>query len=185
MVTEISDEMLMQLITKGDKNAFGYLYDRYYEKLVWYAKGFINDCQIAEDIVQEVFIKIIEKPERFEKDKKFSTWVYTVTGNIAKNTIRNQQNQNRILSEKTKADDIYEPLAEAGLDRKKLGEALQNILKTLSDKERSLYILRYDEELSIKEISEILDMPEGSVKSGIFYLLKKFAGNLKAFNHGA
>ncbi len=178
----LSDERLMEFVSKGERSAFEILYDRYFKKLVWFAKGFVEDLHIAEDLVQDVFVKIIEKPELFNTDKKFSTWVYVVTANLCKQTLRNQKNRLRILEE-NKNTEISEPSINS-LDSKALKERIHQVYKTLSDKERNLYTLRFEQELSIAETAEIMDIPEGSVKSGIYYLLKKFANHLKEYNHG-
>src|SRR4051812_47301468 len=96
---ELPDEQLMQLICKGGRGAFETLYDRYFNKLVWFAQGFTDDVQQAEDLVQDVFIKVIERPEKFDATKKFSTWIYVVTSNLCKQNIRNRKNRLRIIEQ--------------------------------------------------------------------------------------
>ncbi|HRI35244.1 MAG TPA: RNA polymerase sigma factor [Saprospiraceae bacterium] len=93
-----SDEELMTRVAKGNKEAFEELYDRYFGKLTAFAHIYFEDIQQAEDVVQEVFIKIIEKPEKFDSSKKFSTWVYVVTANLCKQSIRNAKNRLRIIA---------------------------------------------------------------------------------------
>ena len=178
-----TDEQLMQSQALGDRKAFELLYDRYFDKLVWFARGFLSDEQKSEDVVQEVFLKIIEKPQQFDSAKKFSTWIYTITGNACKNTLRNEQNQNRILDEKRIEIFGTETEAEAETDEETLKKMIQEACANLNDKEKQLYLLRFEEELSIKEIANVLQIPDGSVKSGIFYLLKKMSIQLKAYHH--
>ncbi len=175
-----SDEELMMLVSKGNRNAFELLYERYFDKLVWFAGRFVNDKKKAEDAVQEVFVKIIEKPERFDKERRFSTWVYTVTGNECKNMNRNEQNRNKLLEENP---DIINVIHSGDLDLPFLQKCLRNAFKELNDKEKNIYVLRFEQELSIKEIAEIMNIPLGSVKSGIYYMLKKISHYLKDFKY--
>src|SRR5688500_7045934 len=89
----------MQRACMGERKAFELLYDRYFDKLVRFAGVYVPDEQKAEDVVQEVFIRIIKKPDLFERDIKFSTWVYSVTGNLCKKTLRDAQNRARLVKE--------------------------------------------------------------------------------------
>lgn len=177
------DEQLMQMLCGGNRKAFELLYDRYFDKLVWFAFGFVNDRQKAEDVVQEVFLKVIEKPEQFDSTKKFSTWVYTVTGNVCRQVLRNEQNRLRILKDNVTPGLEKNTVMNHANDQNYLREKVKNTFETLNEKEKNIYLLRFEQELSIKEIAEIIQIPEGSVKSGIYYLLKKFANNLKEFSH--
>lgn len=173
------DENLMADICKGDRNAFELLYDRYFDKLVWFAQGFLKDVPQAEDAVQEVFIRIMERPELFDQSRKFSTWVYNLTGNECKNRLRNSQNRSRILEENQHV--IYPQRMEMDFDPD-LGFVQAQIRKAvegLNKKEKNIYVLRFEQERSIKEIAELVQIPEGSVKSGIYYLLKKMGSQLK------
>lgn len=180
---ESTDEQLMQFICRGNALAFEILYDRYFRKLAAYAYSFLGNGQQAEDTVQEVFLKIVENPGQFDLTKRFSTWVYTVTGNACRNVLRNEERRNRILEVNVKP--LLNQAHEQGhnLDSGYIRKQVQQVYVGLSEKEKNIFVLRFEQELSIREISEILDIPEGSVKSGLFYLLKKFAGQLKELSH--
>ncbi len=177
-----SDEELMKMILKGHKLAFELLYERYFDKLVWFANGIIQDKFVAEDVVQEVFIKIIETPERFDLDRKFSTWVYTLTSNLSKNKLRDEQLKqsklNSIIQQTNQSSKQHHNL-DVRITEMKLEELFQN----LSEKEKSLFTLRFEQQLSIKEIASTMQIPEGSVKSGLYYLLQKYDHLLKHFTH--
>lgn len=179
-----TDENLMKAILAKDNKAFAELYDRYFDKLVWYASGFVDDTHKAEDIVQEVFVKIIENPGQFNTDLRFSTWVYTITGNICRNYLRNETNRMRIIEKNILPAMTTNVQAVNGFDLKILKQTINNVYSSLSEKEKNIFILRFEQELSLKEIAEIIEIPEGSVKSGIYYLLKKFTPYLKEFNYG-
>ncbi len=173
----------MSHILKGNKIAFELLYERYFSKMVWYAGRFLSDSQSAEDIVQEVFIKIIRDPEKFDTTKIFSTWIYTVTANLCKNKLRDEKIRNRSVKDHlgSAAEQTVEINHQADITY--LRQILNEKFDALSDKEKDLFVLRFEQQLSIREIAEILSIPEGSVKSGIYYLLKKYAHILNYYQY--
>lgn len=175
----------MQLVCAGDRVAFELIYDRYFNKLVWFAQRFVEDLQQAEDAVQEVFMKIIEKPGSFDEKRNFSSWIYTVTGNLCRNILRDAGNRNRILEEQVARHIPSDTKQQHMIDYELLRGKIREAYKDLSDKEKQIFVLRFEQELSLKEIAEIISIPEGSVKSGVYYLLKKFSTHLKAFHHGS
>lgn len=173
----------MEWISRGEKKAFVELYDRYFNKLIWFARSFVSDVQKAEDLVQDVFLKVIERPELFNKNKRFSTWIYTVISNRCKQFLRDEKNRLRILEENVLPFKPVFSESGGGADLTHLKLKIQLALEGLSEKERAIYNLRFEQELSIKDIALVLELPEGSIKSGIYYLLKKLATHLKDFNH--
>lgn len=178
------DELLMKFIARGDRKAFEMLYSRYFEKLTWYAYGFVTELQRAEDIVQDVFVKVIERPQMFDETRKFSTWVYTVTANACRNSIRDEQNRSRLMREHIMPHHSTQVDIHHQADYRILKDCIISIYAELNEKEKNIYLLRFEQELSIKEIAAIMNIPEGSVKSGIYYLLRKFAYHLKDFTDG-
>jgi RNA polymerase sigma-70 factor (ECF subfamily) len=176
-----SDEVLMAQLASGKKEAFELLYERYFDKLVWFASGFLQQTEQAEDVVQEVFLQIIRSPHQFDSQRKFSTWVYTLTGNACRTMLKTDRNRERLLEQEVIPfvaihDQVYQ---HSQHDYALLKKNIALAFGQLSDKEKSLFVLRFEEELSLSAISEILSLPEGSVKSGIYYLLKKISTSLK------
>jgi RNA polymerase sigma-70 factor, ECF subfamily len=179
----LSDEELMRLLCNGERSALEELYDRYFAKLCWFASRFLPDTHRAEDAVQEVFIKLIEKPALFDDGRKFSTWIYAVTGNQCRNELRNEDNRLRLLKQNTvpfleKSESMNHRM-DYNLLQKKIDQAYED----LNEKEKQIYVLRFEQELSIREVAAIVAIPEGSVKSGIFNLLKKISKHLTEFSH--
>ena len=87
-----SDEELMSLLTKGGQSAFDELYNRYSKPLLNFFFRMLNsDREKAEDLLHDLFLKIIEKPESFDGTKKFNTWFYTLASNMIKNEYRSRQ----------------------------------------------------------------------------------------------
>jgi RNA polymerase sigma-70 factor (ECF subfamily) len=175
-----SDEHLMTLIVhQNDQAAFGQLYDRYARKLTWFCQRMVQSKEHAEDLVHETFIKIIEHPKAFDRGHKFSTWIYTIANNLCLNSIRNQSNREKLLEVNYEAPQVV--FSQTGIDAAKLKTKINDLFQYLSEKEKAVFVLRFEHELSIKEIAEILTIPEGSVKSCLFYLLKKFDTQLQSF----
>lgn len=172
----------MHAIQKKNRHAFEVLYMRYFERLSWYVHRMINDMHSAEDIVQEVFMKIVSAPEKFDTDKKFSTWVYTVSGNMAKNHLRkNKQQQMYTKHQQVTLNGVVHNKHET--EKQVLQKQLDNVYTSLNEKEKTLFVLRFEQHLSIFEIAEIMQIPEGSVKSGLFYLLKKYRPLIQHFSY--
>ena len=160
------------------------LYGRYFDRLVAFASRFLEDTQKAEDAVQEVFIRIIDKPDSFDPARRFSTWVFTLTANACKNQLRNESSRMKIVTENLRLNLEKGVEMHHSHDLSVLKRCLNEGYEELNEKEKWLFVLRFEEQLSIKEISEITSYPEGSVKSGIYYLLRKLGKHVKHFNYG-
>lgn len=177
----VSDEQLYKLSSTGNEAAFTHLYSKYHRVLTSFANTFMFNQEQSEDIVQEVFIKIIQQPEHFDVNRKLSSWLFTVTANACRNRLRDEQNRARIREEVfTKSDETVKPET-SHIDRRIVRDKIYSILAKYSERDRQLYTLRYEQDLTFREIAEILELPEGTVKSGVFYLLKKMKNELKEY----
>jgi len=183
-----TDEKLMQCIQRADTSAFNELYDRYSKRLLFYFfRELGGDEEKAQDFLQETFLKIVEKPELFDVERRFSTWIFTVAYNMCKNEYRRQEVRN-IIENNPNMDEISQGFdseyhhTEKKVDQKNFESALLAELEKFDDGHRSVFLLRYQQNLSVKEIGEILGCSEGTVKSRLFYTTQKLANRLKAFN---
>lgn len=181
-----SDEELMQMMIKGDQSAFAILYDRYAEKLIRYFYRMLGqDRDKAEDFTQDLFTKLIEKPQLFDTTKRFGTWVFSIACNMCKNEYRRLSVRKGTVNDEEKAlkaEDTHSQSVVDYMDKKTFDQLLHVELGLLDEKHRSVFILRFQEEMSIKEISEALGISEGTVKSRLFYTLKKLSEKLKVFD---
>lgn len=179
---QLSDEALMRAISKGKSKAFDELYQRYYDKMYYYFFRMLRqDAAKAQDFAHDMFVKIIEKPQAFDLNRKFSTWIYTIASNMCKNEYRRKSNQFSSLEdcEKIPNEALTIPLQ---LDQKIFNKHLALAIQQLKPKHKLCFILRYQEELSIEQISQIADCPEGTVKSRLHHALKQLAQQLALFN---
>lgn len=183
---ERSDEELMQQLAQGNSQAFAVLYDRYSEKMIRYFYRMLGqDRDKAEDFTQDLFTKLIEKPQLFDTTKKFGTWIFSIACNMCKNEYRRLQVRSGTVNDEAKAMKAKDEGAENVvdyMDRKSFDQLLHVELGLLDEKHRSVFIMRFQEEMSIKEISEALGISEGTVKSRLFYTLKKLNEKLKVFD---
>ncbi|MCB9240980.1 MAG: sigma-70 family RNA polymerase sigma factor [Flavobacteriales bacterium] len=175
----------MTAITQGKREAFEQIYERYFHPLCRFARTILQNDSEAEDVVQEVFMRLIDGNHGYDATRKFSTWIFTLTANRAKNLVRNLGNRDRILNEMqpNSAIDYHDEDMILQMDRTLLTQMMRDVLDSKSPKEKQLYALRFERDLSIAEIAEILNIPIGSVKSGLYYLLKKIAREWKEKNY--
>ncbi len=94
---ELADAQVVQRHLASDPQAFGALVDRYQSRLLNFVNRTIGDRERAEDLVQEVFIRVFRHLHRFDQTKKFSTWIYTIASNLAKNELRNRSRNPLVL----------------------------------------------------------------------------------------
>lgn len=182
-----TDEELMNFLAKGEAEAFDELYARYGKRLLAYFKRMLGyNKEYAEDALQDIFMKIAEAPEKFDRSRSFKTWVYTVASNMCKNHYRHQAVKMNHLKEVVAVDHTVNEsafiAAASVIDRKTFAEMLDKVLIELPDEKREAFILKYQEEKSIAEIAVIQGCPEGSVKSRLHYTLRLLEEKLKIFH---
>lgn len=175
----------MQLICDADEQAFTTLYMRYSQKMLRFIYRLLrSDEEKAQDMLQDLFMKIVEHPERYDQSLKFSPWIYKVAGNMCFNEIRNTKNRLRLVETEFTADELIQKHENifTGIDAKNFSIEYNRHFNKLEEEQQLLLTLRFQQELQIKEIAEIMNIAEGTVKSRIFYLLKKFSVLLHEFN---
>lgn len=172
---ELDDEALMAQFQSGVVQAFDILVDRYTERLGYYLYGFLKDWQRVEDLLQETFLRVYRNRHSYEPIAKFSTWLYTIAGNLARSEYRKRKRTptQPLVAEGKEGDeyrlpiasDVHAPnhVAEHRLHADKIQEALDR----LPDKYREVVVLRDVQQLTYDEIAKITGLPIGTVKSRI------------------
>jgi len=180
--TNYPDEQLVQLMISGDAKAFNLLYSRYNQRLLYYFYRMLgNSSEKAQDFLQDIFIKLIDKAETFDKSRKFSTWIFSIAHNMCKNEYRRMgirkdtgiESFNETLHDQ---EEIFPDYHDINLEdfTKDLFEELENF----EEIHKTVFLLHYREEFPIKEIAQVLEISEGTVKSRLFYTRKRLSERL-------
>ena len=175
---EATDNELMQQIVAGDQTSFGQLYHRYKDRMYYYFYRMLgNSPELANDFLQELFMKLVEKPESFNPKFSFSTWFYSVANNMCKNEYRRREVRNEFQAAEAFSSQLDYP-TEASVEPEQLIGKVFATLEEMGEEHRSAFLLRYREGFSISDVAEILGLPEGTVKSRLFYARKVLAEKL-------
>lgn len=168
----------MQLIMAGDQAAFSELYLRYKSRMYYYFYRMLgNSADQANDFLQELFMKLIERPESYRPEFNFSTWLYSIANNMCKNEYRRRSIRMEYQAERSPMTP-FESVNEAGIEPEQVMEKVFQTLDLFGEEHRSAFLLHYREGFSVKEVAEILDLAEGTVKSRLFYTRKLLAEKL-------
>jgi RNA polymerase sigma-70 factor, ECF subfamily len=180
-IAQFSDERLMvEVIDHHSHAALTELHRRYSRKLLGYFIKMLQDQDLANDFVQEVFLRIIEKKHLFDTEKKFYTWVFTIASNMCKTSYRRGPMQSL-------SDDGLELRQRASLnedlaEKERFHFLLKSSLDQLEHVHKTAFVLRYMEQFSLNEIAEITETSLGTVKSRLFYATKKITDLLKDYD---
>ena len=181
-ISDWSDESLMHALSQGDQTAFSEIYERYAGKLRGYFRNMLwRDDEKAEDFVHDLFAKIIQQPELFDATRSFKTWVFSVASNMCKNEYKRMEVRKNTLQG---VDTSFAASTENVLNQVQDAQFLKEFeekLQELDEKHRSVFTLRHLDGLALKEIAEVLEINEGTVKSRLFYATKFLANQLSVY----
>jgi len=187
---DMADEDLMDHVVDGSEAAFTCLVDRYKNRLQNVIYRYVHDFQRAEDLAQEAFVRVYLHRERYRKTGKFSTWIFTIAVNLAKNEVRRKVRLKNVLSLDYLRDVVgtAEPVlkdeqaeSDRSVERDQTGDVINRAIARLPDVYRDALILRDIQDLSYEEIGEILDIPGGTVRSRINRARLMLKDRLKTF----
>ncbi|QNL21473.1 sigma-70 family RNA polymerase sigma factor [Hyphobacterium sp. CCMP332] len=181
---EKSDEELMVLFQNGDHRAFDTIYARYKRRLFGYfMKMLWNDRELSEDSLHDLFLKMIHRPGLFNPEFQFKAWIFKSAFNMCKNAYRRKAYQDEMLNSEGMTETMSEPRVEQKMDEEIQLDFLIENLNLLDEELRSLFLMRYQEEMNIKELAEIYDIPEGTVKTRLFKIRKTLSEKMKIDQH--
>ncbi|HER00596.1 MAG TPA: sigma-70 family RNA polymerase sigma factor [candidate division Zixibacteria bacterium] len=156
---------IIKKIREGEDLAFNDLIERYKRQVAAVAFRMVGDYDEAEDIAQMVFVKTAKNLNKFDITKKFSTWLYRITVNASIDFMRkHKRHKHELIDNYSESLENEEDNPEEILNRKKLRGIILKAADTLNDKQKAAFILRDLEGHQIDEVSEILDMPEATVR---------------------
>ncbi len=168
-----SDEDLIKRFQDGDEQAYVELVNRYRDRLMNFVYRFTSDSEQSEDIVQETLIKLYTHKHYYKNIAKFSTWIYTIAANYAKTELRKKKNRKVTnLSQMSSDEKDYDlpavqPETDQIIESEYLEKRIQAAINTLPLHFKTVVVLRDVQELSYDEISNIVEVPLGTVKSRI------------------
>jgi RNA polymerase sigma-70 factor (ECF subfamily) len=188
---ELSDSQIVQAFLRGEARAFGELVERYDKRLLNFVYRTVGDRERAQDLVQETFVRVYRHLHRFDQTKKFSTWIYTIASNLAKNELRNRSRNPLVLFQtikkhweadhrplewedpKLRPDDLFR--------KRHLKELVENAVAQLPEHHRIVFVLRELEGKTYEEIAEITGCNLGTVKSRLNRARNNFARIIAPF----
>ncbi len=183
-ISQLADEELVRRVGHKDIEAFDELYRRYSQRVLRYLHRMLGpDSEQAQDCLQEVFLRLIEKNASVDTTRQFSIWIFAVAHNICCNERRRRDVRQHTVA--TNVDAVaMETTHGAGeeVDQKMFMESLFKELALLDEAKRSTFLLRFQENFTIPEISALLECPVGTIKSRLHYTCQLLAKNLKVFN---
>ena len=170
---QLSDERLIEKFRNGEVNAYNELVKRYKDRLLNFIYRFLNDIDRSEDLVQDTLIKLYTHKNSYKEVAKFSTWLYTIAANLARTELRKIKRRKTFSVSELSNDDREYIISSDASDQSEdyltenFEKKIQNALVQLPDDFKTIIILRDIQELSYDEISKIVELPLGTVKSRI------------------
>jgi RNA polymerase sigma-70 factor, ECF subfamily len=178
-----SDETLMARVQHGDARAMAVLYRRYSGPLLaFYCRMLNGERELAEDMLQDTFLRLIDRAGLFIQGRKFSTWLYCMAYNLCKNEYRRRRVRSPNAVKAHQSGDS--PSTENTFDEvshRLLSDAVFQELDKLDEDKKALFLLRNHQDLSIREIADITGLAEGTVKSRLFHISRILAVRLSRF----
>ncbi len=181
----LTDVEVVQRFLDGDERAFAILVDRYEGRLRGFVQRIVGDRERAQDLIQETFVRVYRHLHRFDQDRKFSTWIFTIAGNLAKNELCNRSRNPVVLfrslirhwdsesrpieweDPRTRPDDLYR--------KRFLREKVEEAVMRLPEHHRTVFVLRELHGRSYEEIAQITGCNLGTVKSRLNRARNSFA----------
>jgi RNA polymerase sigma-70 factor, ECF subfamily len=190
---EVTDEALLGRYRRGDLSAFKEIVRRHQRGLFNFALRQVQVPSTAEDIVQEVFVRVVQSIDSFKEEARFSTWAYTIARNLCIDHLRKKAHRRHASLDASSSGEEGEgstlgervPASGAGADRVAIGKQLQTHIKAAVDKlpedQREVFLMRQVGDLAFKEIAEIVGVSENTVKSRMRYALERLQAALAEF----
>jgi RNA polymerase sigma-70 factor, ECF subfamily len=175
-ILSLSDEDLMARVGEDDERAFAELVRRFQGRVMNLVSRVLNDRECGDDIAQEVFVRVYVHRRNYRRGSKFSTWLFTIAANLAKNEIRRRVRRRNWFSLnalqevlKDSAIQLADPTEgrESRMEREQLQEAMGRAIATVPEKYRLALVLRDIDGLTYEEIAQVLGIPGGTVRSRI------------------
>jgi RNA polymerase sigma-70 factor, ECF subfamily len=191
-VRDDADESLMLRYRDGDVRAFELLVTRHRKPLFNFILRFVRDPAQAEDVTQETFLRLVKGADAYERQAKFTTWLYTIARNLCVDASRRAKHRKVASLDAPVGDDDgsatlldFVPDQGAGVDRqaqsRELAIRMRAAIESLPDEQREIFLLREVADLQFNEIAAVVGCPENTVKSRMRYALEKLREALEEY----
>jgi RNA polymerase sigma-70 factor (ECF subfamily) len=194
-VSDSSDEELVERSQRGEQTAFRELVERYQRRLFSVAFGMVRNRDDAMDLVQDAFIKIYRHMDGFQGSSSFYTWIYRITLNLCIDYLRKRARHYEVDYDDAQRSDLDDddPIVPSTMginpakvyQRKELLEQMERAIQSLSEKHRSIILLREVQGLSYTEIAEVLQISKGTVMSRLHHARRNLQEALEQYLQGA
>jgi RNA polymerase sigma-70 factor, ECF subfamily len=190
-----SDEELLAAYRRGEKASFGELVVRYERELYHFLVRFLGDRAAAEDVFQEAFLQVHQSADQFDPQRRFRPWLFTIAANKARDLMRAQARRptNPLQASISPGDDDsgeFIDLMQSAIDmpgepmeRRELQQQVHKTVMNMPEHLREILLLSYFHQFPYKQISDILSIPLGTVKSRLHAAVAHFAERWRAMNH--
>jgi len=173
-VTIQDTELLLQFRDPETKErAFTAIIRKYQEKLYWHIRRMVVEHEDANDVLQNVFIRVWNGLENFREDSQLYTWLYRIATNECLSYLEQQKRKSALPLDETESGLSNKIVADKYFDPNKLEWKLQLAIQQLPDKQRVVFTLRYYDEMPYEEMSRVLDTSEGALKASYHHAVKK------------
>jgi RNA polymerase sigma factor (sigma-70 family) len=173
-VTIQDTELLLQFRDPGTKEkAFTAIIRKYQEKLYWHVRRMVVEHEDANDVLQNVFIRVWNGLENFREDSQLYTWLYRIATNECLSYLDQQKRKSSLSLSEVESGLSNKIIADKHFDANKLEWKLQLAIQQLPEKQRVVFTLRYYDEMPYEEMSRVLDTSEGALKASYHHAVKK------------
>jgi RNA polymerase sigma-70 factor (ECF subfamily) len=191
-----SDEVLLAAFREGDATGFAELMQRYHRELFHFLIRFTGDRTAAEDVFQETFLQVHQSAEQFDPQRRFRPWLFTIAANKARDLRRSMARRptNPLQASISPGDDesgefidlmkSTDEAPDSRMQHEEMQQAVQKTVMAMPDHLREILLLSYFHQFPYKQISEILEIPLGTVKSRLHAAVALFADRWKSANRG-
>jgi RNA polymerase sigma-70 factor (ECF subfamily) len=167
-------ELLLQFRDPATKEkAFTAIIKKYQEKLYWHIRRMVVEHEDANDVLQNVFIRVWNGLENFREDSQLYTWLYRIATNECLSYLEQQKRKSALPLDESESGLSNKIVADKYFDPNKLEWKLQLAIQQLPEKQRVVFTLRYYDEMPYEEMSRVLDTSEGALKASYHHAVKK------------
>lgn len=167
-------ELLHQFRNESTREAaFTQIIRKYQEKLYWHIRRMVVEHEDANDVLQNLFIKVWKNLDNFREDSQLYTWLYRIATNESLTYLEQQKKRSSLSISDEDTGLEYKLKADKHFDGKKLEWKLQMAIQRLPEKQRAVFNLRYFEEMPYEEMSRVLETSEGALKASYHHAVKK------------